>query len=123
MHSVWCRRTNEAQAALGLDFMTGYVMGRASLLGRPTSGAVAATFAVFEPGLVQGVYDDACSRCDRDELWATRTISTIESLSEVLAGVDVAATAHALKAAVRSAPIAGRPEIKLPVFMNVCAGS
>ncbi len=109
MHSVWSRTTNEAQAALGLDFMTGYVMGRASLLGQPEPGLVAASFAVFEPAMVQGAYDAARSLCDRDELWATRTEATIISLTDALGGADVSAAADALQAAVRSAPLPGRP--------------
>lgn len=109
MHSVWSRRTNEAQAALGLDFMTGYVMGRAALMGQPEPGVVTAAFAVFEPSLVQGVYDEGRRLCRRDELWATRTASTVASLTDVLAGADVGATADALQNAVSSAPMAGRP--------------
>lgn len=112
MHSVWSRTTNEAQADLGLDFMTGYVMGRASLLGRPASGAVVAAFAVFEPSLVAGVYDAASDACDRDELWAVRTDATITSLSATLDGEDgsrIAEVADALHAAVSAAPAAGRP--------------
>ncbi len=109
MHSVWCRKTSDAQAALGLDFMTGYVMGRSALLGQPEPGVVAAAFAVFEPNMVQGVYDDARSRCDRDELWEARTAATTASLTEVLAGADVAAAAETLRAAVNSAALIGRP--------------
>ncbi len=109
MHSVWSRRTNEAQAALGLDFMTGYVMGRSALMGQPSPGVVTAAFAVFEPSLVQGVYEAARGLCQRDELWATRTDSTVASLTEVLAGVDVTAAADNLQNAVTSAPMAGRP--------------
>ena len=109
MHSVWSRTTNEAQAALGLDFMTGYVMGRASLLGQPEPGLVAASFAVFEPAMVQGVYEAARGLCDRDELWATRTEATIASLTEALAGADVTAAADALQVAVSAASLVGRP--------------
>ena len=109
MHSVWCRTTNQAQAGLGLDFMTGYVMGRAALMGTPEPGVVAATFAVFEPAMVQGAYQAARGLCDRNELWATRTSSTIASLTEVLAGADVAAVADALQDAVSDAPLPGRP--------------
>lgn len=109
MHSVWSRTTNEAQAALGLDFMTGYVMGRASLMGQPEPGVVAAAFAVFEPAMVQGAYEAARGLCDRDELWATRTKATTASLTEVLDGADVTAVADALQAAVSSASLVGRP--------------
>ncbi len=109
MHSVWSRTTNEAQAALGLDFMSGYVLGRSALMGQPEPGVVAAAFAVFEPGMVQGVYEEARGTCSRDELWAARTASTVASLTEVLAGADVSAAADALQSAVSSAPMTGRP--------------
>ena len=97
MHSVWSRKTNEAQAGLGLDFMTGYVMGRAALMGQPAPGVVTAAFAVFEPSLVQGVYEAARGLCRRDELWDVRTTSTVASLTDVLAGADVTASADALQ--------------------------
>ena len=45
MHAVWNRRTNERLAALGLDFLTGYVGGRAASLGEPSPPVVAAAFA------------------------------------------------------------------------------
>ena len=35
MHPVWARATNERLAELGLDFLTGYVWGRAAALGEP----------------------------------------------------------------------------------------
>ncbi len=109
MHSVWSRSVNEAQAALGLDFMTGYVMGRAALMGQPTAGLVSSAFAVFEPSLIEGVYNAARQVCDRDELWAVRTEATIASLSDVLAGIDVTPVADALHDAVMSAPSIARP--------------
>ena len=68
MHSVWARRTNEALAGLGHDFITSYVMGRSALMGRPEPGVVAAAFAVFEPALVRSVHEHGRSLCDRDEL-------------------------------------------------------
>ncbi len=109
MHSVWSRATNEAQADLGLNFMTGYVMGRAALLGEPEPGVVSASFAVFEPAMVQGAYEAARSVCDRDELWATRTAATVASLTKALDEADVSAAADALETAVKAAPMAGRP--------------
>ena len=38
MHAVWARRTNERLAGLGLDFLGGYVWGRAAALGEPDAG-------------------------------------------------------------------------------------
>ncbi len=57
MHAVWNRRTNERLAALGLDFLTGYVGGRAASLGEPSPPVVAAAFAWFEPNLLAGWYE------------------------------------------------------------------
>ena len=49
MHALWNRHTNERLAALGLDFLTGYVGGRAASLGEPSPPVVVAAFAWFEP--------------------------------------------------------------------------
>lgn len=50
MVNVWSAPAHEHLAKAGLDFLTGYVGGRACVLGNPSPGVVAATFAVFEPG-------------------------------------------------------------------------
>ena len=71
-HPTWSRRVNEAQAELGLDFLSGYVWGRAAALGVPTPGVAASAFAWFEPGLVAARCEPVrrrsagtgCSRCD-----------------------------------------------------------
>ena len=57
MHPVWSRRNNEALAAHGLDFFSGYAWGRAAALGEPAAAVVVSSFAVFEPGLIGGVYE------------------------------------------------------------------
>ena len=54
MHSVWSRRTNERLHGLGLDFLGSYVWGRAAALGEPDAGVVVSSFAVFEPGMLDG---------------------------------------------------------------------
>ena len=50
-HAFWNRLTNERNQERGLDFLTGYVWGRASALGEPLPGVVVSAFAWFEPGL------------------------------------------------------------------------
>ena len=72
MHAVWNRRTNERLAALGLDFLTGYVGGRAASLGEPSPPVVAAAFAWFEPNLLAGWYEAARSTAPRERLLAMR---------------------------------------------------
>lgn len=109
MHSVWSRRTNDALAALGLDFFGSYVWSRAAGLGDPDAGVVVSSFAVFEPGMLTATYEHARTMCDRATLLHTRAAATIASLAEVLGDADVTAVADRLAAAVRAADPTGRP--------------
>ena len=109
MHAVWARRTNERLAGLGLDFLGGYVWGRAAALGEPDAGVVVSSFGVFEPAMLSGTYEQARATCGRDALLTARTDATVESLSEVLAGADVAPVADRLAAAIATADVVGRP--------------
>lgn len=108
-HPIWSRRVNEAQAALGLDFLSGYLWGRAAALGDPTAGATAAAFAWFEPSLVAGVLAAGQAAAGRDELLEVRDRETAASAEQVLAGEDLAADADLLLAAARTLPVVGRP--------------
>jgi Helix-turn-helix family len=109
MHALWNRLTNERLAALGLDFLTGYVWGRAASLGEPSAAVVAAAFAWFEPGLLAGLYEAARSAAAREELLTVRDAATAASLAEVLAGEDVADVAGLLAGAAEGADGTGRP--------------
>jgi Helix-turn-helix family len=112
MHAVWSRRTNERLAALGFEFLTAYVAGRAADLGEPDAGVVVSSFAVFEPGMLTAAYELARATCDRSTMLAARTEATIESLTETLAGVplgEVTDVAERLAAAVTAADPTGRP--------------
>ena len=112
MHAVWSRRTNERLAGLGLDFFAGYVWGRAAALGEPTAGVVVSSFAVFEPAMLAAASEHGRTACSRDDLLAERSESTIESLHDVLGGVDITPIADRLAGAVTtlaSASVAGRP--------------
>ncbi len=106
MHAVWSRRVNEA---LGVDFLTAYVWGRAAGLGDPAPGVAAAAFAWFEPGLVGALVAAGREALPREQLLLVRDRETAASLGEVLAGEDVGPTADALLAAVRALPVMGRP--------------
>jgi hypothetical protein len=109
MHALWNRHTNERLAALGLDFLTGYVWGRAASLGEPSAPVVAAVFAWFEPGLLAGLYETARSAVPRERLIEVRDAATAASLAEVLAGDDPAEVADLLADAVEGADGTGRP--------------
>lgn len=108
-HPIWARQVNEAQAGLGLDFLTGYVWGRAAALGVPSPGVAASAFGWFEPGLVSRTLQAGQSAVSRDRLLEVRHRATSASLSEVLAGEDVGPVADRLLAAARTLPPAGRP--------------
>ena len=109
MHALWNRHTNEHLAALGLDFLTGYVWGRAASLGEPSPPVVAAVFAWFEPGLLAGLYETARTAVPRERLLAVRDAATAASLAELLAGDDPAEVADLLADAVERADGTGRP--------------
>jgi hypothetical protein len=85
MHAVWSPRTNAALAEHGLNFLTAYLCGRAAPLGDVPSAVVAATFAVFEPDLVDALWTEGRSTIGLAELVEVRDRATTESLREVLA--------------------------------------
>ena len=74
MINVWSAPAHDHLAAAGLDFLTGYVGGRGCVLGDPSPGVVAATFAVFEPGLAGELWRQARAACSVEELLAVREI-------------------------------------------------
>ena len=108
-HPIWARRVNQAQAELGLDFLAGYVWGRAAALGVPTGGTAAAAFAWFEPNLVATQLRAGQAAVSRDRLLQVRRQETAASLAEVLAGEDLEPVADRLLAAARTLPAIGRP--------------
>jgi len=108
MHAVWSRGPNEALAKLGLNFLTGYVWGRAAALGEPRAEVVTGAFGVFEPNLLASLYEMGRQACGRAEVLAVRSEATIASLAAVLEGEDVANAAEALRQAVEAADGTGR---------------
>jgi hypothetical protein len=109
MHALWNRHTNERLAALGLDFLTSYVGGRAASLGEPSPPVVVATFAWFEPNLLAGLYEAAQAAVPRERLLAARDAATAASLAEVLAGDNPTEVADLLADAAEGADGTGRP--------------
>lgn len=108
IHAAWARRTNERLAALGLNFLTAYVWGRAACLGDVPATLVVAAFAAFEPGLITAIYEEARHHVRRDELLAARDEATIESLQEILAGVDVSGAVNILRRGLSAVDGTGR---------------
>ncbi len=106
----WSEPAYDAYAALGLDFLSGYVWSRASSLGEPEPAVVASAFGVFEPGLVADLYTAGRQTCGLAEVRAARQSGAVTALREVLGtpeGLDDAA--RDLESAVAAAPALARP--------------
>lgn len=109
--SFWTPQVNDRFAALGLDFLTGYVWGRAAPMGEPSAPVVVAAFAVFEPGLITALYEQARATASRKDVLAAREEGTVAGLHEVLPDADVGDAVELLRRATDLAArdVAGRP--------------
>ena len=108
--SFWAEPAYDRYAALGLDFLTGYVWSRSSVLGPAGPGVVAAAFGVFEPGAVAGLLQAARDACTLEQVREAREQGAAAALREVIGDAeglhDVLA---ALREAAVCADVAGRP--------------
>ncbi|GAC1533936.1 MAG: hypothetical protein NVS3B1_28430 [Marmoricola sp.] len=80
----WSEPAYDVYAALGLDFLTGYVWSRASVLGEPDPGVVAAAFGVFEPGAIVGLLQAARDACSLEQIRRARLEGAVAALRPVL---------------------------------------
>ncbi|MDD7918930.1 SCO6745 family protein [Actinomycetospora callitridis] len=117
MVTVWSEPAADRAAAAGLDFLAGYVGGRASVLGDVPGTLVASTFAVFEPDLAGGLWDQARASCSVAQLQQGRERAGTEALRAALAGVgesgvdevEVDGVVDTLRAGLAAADLTGRP--------------
>jgi hypothetical protein len=93
MHAVWSPSVNAALAEHGLNFLTSYVCGRGGSLGDVPSAVVAATFAVFEPGLIDSLWTDGRAQISLDELMAVRDAAAAASLRSAIGSIASEAAA------------------------------
>jgi hypothetical protein len=106
----WSEPAYDAYAALGLDFLQGYVWSRGCVLGEPDGGVVAAAFGVFEPGLVGQLYDAARAACGLADIRAAREAGAVTALRTALGPPERAAeVTGALRRAAEAMDTAGRP--------------
>lgn len=109
MHAVWAPLVNERLAARGLDFLTGYVWGRAAPMGEPAAALVASAFAAFEPGLIASLYEQARAVIGRADLLRVQEDAVSESVRQILGAAEIAPVVQALRRAVEVADGTGRP--------------
>lgn len=109
--SFWAEPAYDAYSALGLDFLTGYVWSRSSVLGEAEPGVVAAAFGVFEPGAVAGLLAAAREACSLQQVRGAREAAAVTALRETIGAEPEAleTTATALREAALCADVAGRP--------------
>jgi hypothetical protein len=88
----WSEPAYDAYAALGLDFLQGYVWSRGCVLGEPDGGVVAAAFGVFEPGLIGQLYDAARAAAGLADIRAAREAGAVTALRTVLGGTVLGGT-------------------------------
>ena len=105
----WSPQAGARLDALGVDFLPGYVWGRAAALGSPTASVVAATFGVFEPGLIAAVYEAGSALVPREDILAARQDGGTASVAAVADPDDCAAVADPLLAVVADLDGLGRP--------------
>ncbi len=84
----WAQAVHDRLEAKGLSFFGSYVWGRAAALGDPTAGVVVATFGVFEPSFLTGIYREARALIGRDEVLADREAGAVESLNAIFGVSD-----------------------------------
>jgi hypothetical protein len=109
IHPAWSRLVNERLAARGLNFLSGYVWGRAAPMGEPVAPLVAAAFAAFEPTLIANLYEEGRRTLDRASLLRIQEEATVESLRAILGDIAVGPTVAALRRGVEAADGTGRP--------------
>ena len=95
MHSVWSRLTKRRLAGLGLDFLAGYVWGRAAALGEADPGVSCRRSPCSNRGS-DGLRAGPDHLLTRRDPWQAAGPSTIESLHDVLGDADVAPIAERL---------------------------
>jgi hypothetical protein len=105
----WSPQAGARLDALGVDFLPGYVWGRAAALGSPTASVVAATFGVFEPGLIAAVYEAGSALVPRDDILAAREDGGTASVAAIADPDDCAAVADPLLAVLADLDGLGRP--------------
>ena len=109
----WARSAGDQFDEMGLDFLGGYVWGRAAALGPDVAPeVVAAAFGVFEPGLVGSVVAGAKEVAAHDEILRRRAAGASEGLRRATEGLDaelIASTGDRLLSALGSVDGTLRP--------------
>ena len=80
----WAKGVHDRLEAKGLGFFESYVWGRAASLGEPGPGVVVATFGVFAPAFLAGVYESGRTLIGRAAVLQAREEGAVESLAGIV---------------------------------------
>jgi hypothetical protein len=109
----WSRAASESAGALGLDFFSAYVWGRAASLGADVAPAVVVSaFGVFEPGMIEGVLTAARSTTSWSAILEARQAGGGGGLAAATGAIDgseIEALSHRLLAGLGGLDGAARP--------------
>lgn len=111
MVAVWSPEVNERHRALGLDFLSGYVFGRAAPLGIAPTSLVVATFGVFSPAVVGSAYETGLATCSHGEVLAALQEGSVAALHRLLGPPlrEVEEVVAAMRGGLEGAELLGRP--------------
>ncbi|MBD8870686.1 SCO6745 family protein [Nocardioides donggukensis] len=105
----WSEPVYDEYAALGLDFLQGYVYGRGCVLGDVEPSVAAAAFGVFEPGLVADLFRSGRATCGVAEVRGAKERGAVAALRECLGEPDdLAEVVAVLRRATEAADPTGR---------------
>jgi hypothetical protein len=109
----WSRPASESAGALGLDFFSAYVWGRAASLGADVAPAVVVSaFGVFESGMIEGVLTAARATASHQAILEARQAGGTDGLAAAAGTIEMSAIetlGHRLMAALGGLDGAGRP--------------
>jgi hypothetical protein len=114
----WSREASQSAGALGLDFFSAYVWGRAAALGADVAPpVVVSAFGVFEPGMIEGVLSGARATASRHAVLESRQAGGADGLAAAARSIDVS-TVEALGGRL-SAALAGLDGAARPLFSGL----
>lgn len=109
----WSRAAGEQFGAADLDFLGGYMWGRAASLGPDVSlDVVASAFGVFEPTLLAAGIDAARNVASHEQILTRRAVGATAGLAAAtshLSSTDIGRSARRLRTALDTVDVTARP--------------
>lgn len=109
----WSQAAGEQFGAADLDFLGGYVWGRAASLGPDVApDVVASAFGVFDPSVLEAVITAARQAASHEQILTSRAVGAGAGLAAATRDIplaDIARSAHRLRSALEPVDVTARP--------------